>query len=103
MGGGGGGAIEKSSIRNAPVVAAGPPETNDTCRRVAAEGTTTWLTRRRRVAVQGCRAVRQSQMVRNSRLGSVTVDPRSAEVRLDGERLHLDAVSEIPLQRLFFL
>jgi urease subunit alpha len=62
-----------------------------------------WPTRRRRVPVAGCRAVRLSSMVRNSRLGSVEVDPVSARVTLDGERMHFDARDDVPLQRLYFL
>jgi urease subunit alpha len=62
-----------------------------------------WPTRRRRVPVVGCRAVRLSSMVRNGRLGSVDVDPVSARVTFDGERMHFDARDDVPLQRLYFL
>ncbi len=62
-----------------------------------------WPTRRRRVAVQGCRDIRLSAMVRNGRLGSVEVDPVSAQVTLDGERMHFEATDDVPLQRLYFL
>ena len=62
-----------------------------------------WPTRRRRVAVAGCREVRLSSMVRNGRLGHVDVDPVSARVTLDGERMHFEAQDDIPLQRLYFL
>lgn len=62
-----------------------------------------WPTRRRRVAVQRCRSVRLSDMHRNGRLGVVNVDPHSAEVTLDGRRLHFEAQDHVPLQRLYFL
>jgi urease subunit alpha len=62
-----------------------------------------WPTRRRRVAVTGCRNVRLSTMVRNGRLGTVDVDPVSAQVTFEGERMHFAARDDIPLQRLYFL
>lgn len=60
-------------------------------------------TRRRRVPVRGTRSVRLSDMVRNARLADVRVDPATAVVTMDGDRLHLDPVSAAPLQRLYFL
>jgi urease subunit alpha len=60
-------------------------------------------TKRRRVPVRGTRTVRLSQLVRNARLASVEVDPRSAAVTMDGRPLHFDPVARAPLQRLYFL
>ncbi len=62
-----------------------------------------WPTRRRRVPVTGCRDIRLSAMIRNGRLGQVTVDPSTAHVAFDGEQLHFEAQDDIPLQRLYFL
>jgi urease subunit alpha len=62
-----------------------------------------WPTSRRRVAVEGCRTITTSAMVRHGRLGTVDVDPASDAVTLDGTRLHFEAVDDVPLQRLFFL
>lgn len=62
-----------------------------------------WPTKRRRVSVTGCRDIRLSAMIRNGRLGQVTVDPHTAQVAIDGERLHFEAQDDIPLQRLYFL
>ena len=62
-----------------------------------------WPTKRRRVPVSGCRDIRLSAMIRNGRLGHVVVDPRTAEVTFDGERLHFEAQDDVPLQRLYFL
>ena len=60
-------------------------------------------TKRRRVPVRGTRSVRLSQLVRNARLATVEVDPRSAAVTMDGRPLHFDPVAQAPLQRLYFL
>lgn len=69
----------------------------------ADESVTPFPTQRRRVPVRGTRSVRLSDMVHNSRLARVEVDPARATVTMDGERLHLDAVRSAPLQRLYFL
>lgn len=69
----------------------------------ADESVTPWPTRRRRVPVMDCRSVRLSHLIRNNRLGSVTVDPLDAAVRLDGAALRMDPVESAPLQRLYFL
>ena len=60
-------------------------------------------TRRRRVAVRGCREVRLSSMVRHRASALVEVDPLGAVVRLDGEALSMDPVDRVPLSRLYFL
>ena len=60
-------------------------------------------TRRRRVAVRGCREVRLSSMVRHRASALVEVDPLGAVVRLDGEALSMDPVDRVQLSRLYFL
>lgn len=69
----------------------------------ADESAAPFPTARRRVPVRGTRSVRLSGLVRNNRLADVSVDPRTAEVRLDGEPLAFGPVERIPLQRLYFL
>jgi urease subunit alpha len=60
-------------------------------------------TRRRRVAVRGCRGIRLADMVRNSRTGSVEVDHRGASVTLDGRLLTAEPAQRTPLSRLYLL
>ncbi|MFN8133665.1 MAG: urease subunit alpha, partial [Solirubrobacteraceae bacterium] len=60
-------------------------------------------TRRRRVAVRGCRDVSLASMLHHRASASVSVDPSGAGVSLDGERLHMDPVDFVPLSRLYFL
>lgn len=66
-------------------------------------GSDVFPTRRRRVAVRGCRDVGLGSMVRHRESASVEVDPRGGEVRLDGVRLAMDPVERVPLSRLYFL
>ncbi|MFE4482357.1 amidohydrolase family protein, partial [Kitasatospora sp. NPDC056789] len=63
----------------------------------------TMTTRRRRVAVRHTRGIGPGDMVRNSRLGEVLVDPREGLVTLDGTPLRSDPAEEVPLNRLYFL
>lgn len=60
-------------------------------------------TRRRRVAVSGCRGIGSRSMCRNAVLGRVEVDPVSTEVRLDGELLSSQPADKVCLSRLYFL
>ncbi|WP_327064913.1 urease subunit alpha [Kitasatospora sp. NBC_01302] len=60
-------------------------------------------TRRRRVAVRGCRGIGPADMVRNGRLGEVLVDPRDGLVTLDGAPVRSEPAQEVPLSRLYFL
>ena len=69
----------------------------------ADESGTPFPTKRRRVPVRGTRSVRLSQLVRNTRLADVQVDPRSAEVTMDGAPMRFGPVERTPLQRLYFL
>jgi urease subunit alpha len=60
-------------------------------------------TRRRRVAVRGTRGIGPAQMVRNSRVGSVDVDPASGLVTLDGAPVRSEPADTVALSRLYFL
>lgn len=60
-------------------------------------------TRRRRVAVHGTRGIGPADMVRNTRLGEVLVDPRNGLVTLDGTPLRSEPAQDVPLSRLYFL
>lgn len=70
---------------------------------IADESAAPFPTARRRVPVRDTRSVRLSGLVRNARLADVKVDPRSAEVTMDDQPLHFGPVTNIPLQRLYFL
>jgi urease subunit alpha len=60
-------------------------------------------TRRRRVAVRGCRGIGLADMVHNTRTGTVEVDHRTAAVTLDGRLLQADPVQRTSLSRLYLL
>lgn len=60
-------------------------------------------TRRRRVAVRGTRGIGLADMSRNTRTGTVGVDPRSGAVDLDGEPLSSPPADSVSLSRLYFL
>jgi urease subunit alpha len=66
-------------------------------------GSDVFPTRRRRVAVRGCRDVGLASMVGHRAQADVRVDPDGGHVSLDGERLHRDPVDSVPLSRLYFL
>jgi urease subunit alpha len=71
--------------------------------RSADETGTPFPTARRRVPVRDTRSVRLSQLVRNARLADVQVDPRTAQVTMDGAPMRFGPVERTPLQRLYFL
>ena len=58
---------------------------------------------RRLVACRGCRDVTKSDMIHNSWMPSVTVDPQTYEVRADGELLTCEPVDVLPLAQLYSL
>ena len=60
-------------------------------------------TRRRRLAVSGCRQVGLADMARHGRTGTVTVDPASASVALDGEPVAAQPLDRVALARLYLL
>ncbi|GAT65730.1 urease subunit alpha [Planomonospora sphaerica] len=59
-------------------------------------------TRRRRVGVRGTRGIGPADLVRNSRLGTVRVDPLG-RVTLDGEEVRSSPADTVSLSRLYFL
>ena len=69
----------------------------------AAAGHDTFPTRRRRIAVSGCRTVSLADMVRHRARGDVRVDRQGTRVTLDGVELRMDPVESVPLSRLYFL
>jgi urease subunit alpha len=60
-------------------------------------------TRRRRVAVRGCRDVRPADLAHHGRTGTVRVDPRTAAVTLDGELVTSSPLERVSLSRLYLL
>jgi len=60
-------------------------------------------TRRRRVAVQGCRGVGLADLAHHGRTGEVRVDPRTAQVRLDGRLVTSSAQERVSLSRLYLI
>jgi urease subunit alpha len=60
-------------------------------------------TRRRRVAVRGCRGIGMADMVRNDRTGVVDVDHRTGTVTLDGAEMTAPAANRVDLARLYLL
>ncbi len=60
-------------------------------------------TRRRRVAVRGTRNIGPADLVHNTRLGHVDVDPKTGSVSFDGETVYSDPAESVSLSRLYFL
>lgn len=60
-------------------------------------------TRRRRVAVQGCRTTGLADMAWHGRMGHVQVDPQAARVTLDGEQIGADPLERVSLSRLYLI
>ncbi len=54
-------------------------------------------------AVRGCRHVTKHDMVRNSWLPKITVDPQTYEVYADGQLLTCQAVDHLPMAQRYFL
>lgn len=54
-------------------------------------------------AVRGTRNIGKKDMVHNSALPKITVDPETFEVKADGEHLTCDPAVSLPLARLYFL
>jgi urease subunit alpha len=59
--------------------------------------------RRRFVAVQGCRDVRRDGLVANRACPPIEVDPDDGTVRLDGRVLAAQPVAEVPLSRRYLM
>ena len=60
-------------------------------------------TSRIRAGVTGCRDLSAADMVRNTRRGTVAVDPRTHEVTLDGEPVSAPPVSELAFSARYLL
>ena len=60
-------------------------------------------TRRRRVAVRGCRTTSLTGMAHHGRTGRVTVDPKTAHVTLDGEKIAAQRLDRVTLSRLYLI
>jgi urease subunit alpha len=60
-------------------------------------------TARRRCAVSGCRELTAADMVRNTRTGSVGVDPHARQVTLDGEPIAAAAVERVAFSGSYLL
>ncbi len=60
-------------------------------------------TGRRLVPVRGTRTIGKRDMIRNSALPHIEVDPRTYEVRADGELLQCEPARELPLAQRYAL
>ncbi|MFV9505687.1 MAG: urease subunit alpha [Oscillochloridaceae bacterium umkhey_bin13] len=58
---------------------------------------------RRSVGVRGCRTVGKAQMVRNSATPTITVNPDTYEVFVDGELATCEPAERLPLTQLYFI
>ncbi|HEY4633484.1 MAG TPA: urease subunit alpha [Candidatus Limnocylindrales bacterium] len=58
---------------------------------------------RRLLAVRGTRGLTRSSLVRNRDVARVEVDVRDGSVSLDGRRLAVDPIRDVPLSRRYFL
>ena len=59
--------------------------------------------RKRAVAVENCRKIGKKDMIHNSALPHIQVDPETYEVRADGELLTCEPMAELPLAQRYFL
>lgn len=59
--------------------------------------------RKTAVAVKNCRAIGKADMVHNSAMPQIEVDPETYEVRADGELLTCEPAQELPLAQRYFL
>jgi urease subunit alpha len=55
------------------------------------------------IAVQHCRSVTKRDMVHNSYLPTMEVDPQRYTVRADGELLVCEPATELPMAQRYFL
>ena len=59
--------------------------------------------RKQTVAVQHCRSIGKKDMIHNSAMPRIEVDPETYEVRADGELLTCEPLAELPLTQRYFL
>jgi urease subunit alpha len=53
--------------------------------------------------VRGCRTVAKADMVRNNGTPTITVDPDTYKVSIDGRPATIEAARTLPLAQLFYL
>jgi urease subunit alpha len=58
---------------------------------------------KRAVAVSQCRTIGKADMIHNSAMPSITVDPETYEVRADGDLLTCEPAQSLPLAQRYFL
>jgi urease subunit alpha len=59
--------------------------------------------RKRAVAVENCRKIGKKDMLHNSAMPHIEVDPETYEVRANGELLTCEPMAELPLAQRYFL
>jgi len=59
--------------------------------------------KRRTVAVKGCRSVKKQDMAHNDYTPTMSIDPQTYEVRADGQHLHCEPATELPMAQRYFL
>jgi urease subunit alpha len=59
--------------------------------------------RKRLVPVANCRKIGKADMVHNSAMPKIEVDPETYEVRADGELLTCEPATVLPLAQRYFL
>ena len=55
------------------------------------------------IAVENCRAVGKADMVHNTAMPEIEVDPETYEVRADGELLTCEPALSLPMAQRYFL
>ena len=59
--------------------------------------------KKRIVAVENCRNINKQDMIHNTYLPDIEVDPQTYEVRADGELLYCEPAAELPMTQRYFL
>jgi urease subunit alpha len=59
--------------------------------------------RRPLVAVRGCRSVQKTDLIHNSAMPQIEVDPQNYQVRADGELLWCEPAAVLPMAQRYFL
>lgn len=62
-----------------------------------------WELRKRMVPIKGVRSLQKTDMIRNSAMPHIEVDPQTFEVRADGELLMCPPAARVPLSRRYML
>jgi urease subunit alpha len=73
------------------------------CAQAAVDAGTRLGTRKRVSAVHATRGIGPAEMIRNTRMGAVRVDPATLVVTLDGEPVSSPPASRVSLSRLYLL